>query len=1333
MVMAFTVSIARKVSALAMAAASVAVVCGASEPSVRAIPAAVQFRAADADGAVVGEYPFVPCAGDDGASVFLPQMAGGADMASSDLVGWRDDASEDFAWAWRLDDVAAPCGGSLVTGSDSNDAEAVAWPLRMGDAFSFVRRPDVASAGLLLPGMADEAAIPTNAWFARASSGPAVSHVSAAVGLSTNPPAYAVTLAVTNAAGADTWILALDLASPTSAVAASGWRTLARVPLEDGGAAFEWTDPTPLPSADGAVRLYLAKGDGDDTDGDGMPDGWEALHGLDPLDPSDAALDPDGDGRTNLAEFRDGTDPAFRDLPDGAESGLATTFWLPDTTVKSVSELSALVPDGAFVFDGSISFAPTNVPWTGFPLDRSNKFALSFSGWVRADAAGAYLLHLGADDGTVLSVDGAVAVDNDGDHAWRWKSAVVELSAGWHRIRLDYFENWGDAGLCLEWTPPGGVRHVVPADAFAHVPGGDGTAPSVAVFVPEKTFAPGNAVPVEAEAWDAFGIERVDFLEGGTNLLASCLAEPYGFLWDGVPADSPELVAVARNRQGVVAAATARVDVVSAPDAGYAHGLDAAYFAFRNEIFSLPDLSAAVPDVQCAENDVVAPIGLRGSLSWPADATNDFAAVYEGWVEVRAPGEYEFSLGSDDGARLVLDGETAVDASFTQPITAYDVRRALAAGFHRVRVEYFQRSGLTELWLKWRKPGDRYFTPVPPAAFYRALGPSCTADTDGDVMSDWWERNFGLDPLDASDAALDPDGDGLSNLAEHGLGTNPLASDTDGDGIPDAWEAANGMDPLLASDGARDSDGDGATDAEEYAAGTDPRNADTDGDGVPDGEEMHFAGSDPLVADYDGTAATNLVLRADDVDCAVGAWARVDARVSLAGRCGTVFYTNAFSFADAGIRQIRLSAVSSLEGDAELVCRVGELEVGRAAVAAGESITNAIAFQTPWLPAGRHVLSFELRNFLNGAALSFGDVVVSTPGGPDRDGNGRPDWMDASLARSRVDRPGAISSKVSPHCLRGRARHVPLVRVDGRAVRPLPGSEWWADVPLDLDAATAVGVVYENGGRSETLSIAWAPFDVLRESDVAVRAGDSLLFAIGADDAETGDGTLSVAGVTNVALGAGVRLPLRFDEPGAYAVSGSRGGVSRSLVVTVVGGSFGREDVPAWRGKVNSLAFPSLPPSLSAPAVDGGAFVASRTDAADGGSVLSLDVPPDAADACMAVFVDNADASVLCSARLAVFDAAYTTDGVYHEAERLDDGTRVVRNRVSAFGLSPDVRFTMKSQSGVCFADGAASISFGAEAFDETRDFWYEFYVPAGLANPCQFLHFLLDGTEVAQ
>jgi pectate lyase len=50
-----------------------------------------------------------------------------------------------------------------------------------------------------------------------------------------------------------------------------------------------------------------------DGDEDGMPDGWERQHGLDPGDASDNSKDADGDGYTNIEECINGTDPNAAD------------------------------------------------------------------------------------------------------------------------------------------------------------------------------------------------------------------------------------------------------------------------------------------------------------------------------------------------------------------------------------------------------------------------------------------------------------------------------------------------------------------------------------------------------------------------------------------------------------------------------------------------------------------------------------------------------------------------------------------------------------------------------------------------------------------------------------------------------------------------------------------------------------------------------------------------------------------------------------------------------------------------------------------------------------
>ena len=117
-------------------------------------------------------------------------------------------------------------------------------------------------------------------------------------------------------------------------------------------------------------------------------------------------------------------------------------------------------------------------------------------------------------------------------------------------------------------------------------------------------------------------------------------------------------------------------------------------------------------------------------------------------------------------------------------------------------------------------------------------------------------------PSSVPDPALkDSDGDGLTDVQEAQLGTNPLRRDTDGDGIPDDVEVAQGTNPLVpdrlptvttpvvapsAAASASsidltklDSDGDGLTDDQEINVyHTDPHKADTDGDGFTDAQEI---------------------------------------------------------------------------------------------------------------------------------------------------------------------------------------------------------------------------------------------------------------------------------------------------------------------------------------------------------------------------------------------------------------------------------------------------------------------------------------------------------------
>jgi len=108
-----------------------------------------------------------------------------------------------------------------------------------------------------------------------------------------------------------------------------------------------------------------------------------------------------------------------------------------------------------------------------------------------------------------------------------------------------------------------------------------------------------------------------------------------------------------------------------------------------------------------------------------------------------------------------------------------------------------------------------------------------TLDADGSGIPDWWEVKYKLQPASVAMAAVDSDGDGLTNLQEYQRRSDPRNADTDGDGLNDGTESANNA--LFA-----DSDGDGLSDKAELTAGipSNPNLADTDGDGLSDFDEI---------------------------------------------------------------------------------------------------------------------------------------------------------------------------------------------------------------------------------------------------------------------------------------------------------------------------------------------------------------------------------------------------------------------------------------------------------------------------------------------------------------
>lgn len=96
---------------------------------------------------------------------------------------------------------------------------------------------------------------------------------------------------------------------------------------------------------------------------------------------------------------------------------------------------------------------------------------------------------------TGLEISAAPVVDDDGAHPMKEADGAVTLTAGYHPLRLDWFNSVAAYGLELYCTGPQIPRHRVPASDFWHDPT---NAPGGALV-----YAPGLQVAARLGYWDA--------------------------------------------------------------------------------------------------------------------------------------------------------------------------------------------------------------------------------------------------------------------------------------------------------------------------------------------------------------------------------------------------------------------------------------------------------------------------------------------------------------------------------------------------------------------------------------------------------------------------------------------------------------------------------------------------------------------------------------------------------------------------------------------------------------------------------------------------------------
>jgi len=536
-----------------------------------------------------------------------------------------------------------------------------------------------------------------------------------------------------------------------------------------------------------------------DTDFDGMEDGFEVTWGMDPLNPNDAQGDSDGDGLSNLMEASLGTDPlgydADRDqLSDPYEAGLE---WINITNLAAdegriIKYTCTVEPgyscEGTTFQDWLATFYPADLGKTLDPISDDTDGDLMPDGWE---------WYYGLNP--VNFTDAEFDLDKDG------LSNVREAAEG-----TDPKNNDTDGDLLNDgWEARYGLSPVS-ADTD-----GNGILDGMEDPDSDGIDLDGNGVRQDIDL-DGNGVARIsdgDLVETFPNWREHKYdTDPFNSDTDGDGLNDFE---------EVVVYSAFHVDP-SSKDPDNDKLLD------PEEVEAKTDASKKDTDGE-GLTDYEEVKEIYGYKTDPLKADTDQDHLND-FKEVKG---FKVILLGTGG--LMQEGSTNISGENktiqTNPLNPDTDGDGLLDGYEVGESVDF------DVWA----PGKQWTNPTANDTDDDGMMDGWEfdhSDPDGDGMPSWWEDLFGLDPFNAIDKETDNDDDGLYNYQEYLNYTNPNDEDSDDDGLIDGGEEnAYGNGSFI------DLDGDGKREKGEVNTYfTDPDNRDTDGDGLIDGGEKKAYG-----------------------------------------------------------------------------------------------------------------------------------------------------------------------------------------------------------------------------------------------------------------------------------------------------------------------------------------------------------------------------------------------------------------------------------------------------------------------------------------------------------
>jgi hypothetical protein len=384
---------------------------------------------------------------------------------------------------------------------------------------------------------------------------------------------------------------------------------------------------------------------------------------------------------------------------------------------KELSGTPALVRD-----DGAIDFYwGFGVP--GDNLVANDNFSVRWTRSVNFDG-GIYKFYAATDDGVRLWVDDQLLIDQWHEQAAQTREASMNLIAGWHHVKVEYFEGGGVAEARVWWERT--TVALNPANWRGEYYNNIGLAGSPAFVRDDGGFidfdwgfgSPGGGLG--NESFSVRWTRGVAFEPGDYNFYVS--TDDGVRLWvdnhllidkwyDQAASTHKASISLGEGwhqlkmeyyENGGVAKAKLWWDrteywlrsqaQVQAPPEQYPS------LEWRGEYYGNTNLSAPAAFVR-GDGPV---IDLDWKFGGPGGGleNDNFSIRWTRSVSFEG-GRYRFSVTADDGAKLWVGDQLLINEWRVQAARTFTADVTLVAGWHHVRLEYYEAGGVAEVSLSW--------------------------------------------------------------------------------------------------------------------------------------------------------------------------------------------------------------------------------------------------------------------------------------------------------------------------------------------------------------------------------------------------------------------------------------------------------------------------------------------------------------------------------------------------------------------------------------------------------------------------------------------------------